>query len=286
MADEPRKSIRELFAELGGQFDERLGSLSAILPKGVTPERIKETVLTECVKNPTLLMCDRNSLFESVRAACQMGLEFVDGQAFLIPYWNKDKNTYICQLQVGYKGWVKLIWSSGLVDGVEAECVHENDGWEEHRGTKSEIIHTINRRANRGARQFSYARVRLKGSSEPMLYVCDAEEIARAKKASQKGSFAWQADNERWGYLKTALKRIAKLLPKTPQLQLASEVDDVEEILQGVELSPEGAQASADAKLNNRAAEVADRIRLKRVQNESVVIGSNGEPEYVPVIAE
>ncbi|WP_202630600.1 recombinase RecT, partial [Deinococcus alpinitundrae] len=84
--------------------------------------------VTEFRKNPMLKECTPESLLGAVMQAAQVGLEpDALGSAYLVPYYNKNKNVKEVQLQIGYKGLIELVRRSGQVTSIVANEVYEND---------------------------------------------------------------------------------------------------------------------------------------------------------------
>src|SRR5699024_2801941 len=102
--------------------------LEKALPKHLSGDRIARIVLTEIRKNPQLAQSTPESFFGALLTAAALGLEpGVNGEAYLVPYRNKNAGTVECQLIVGYQGVAKLFWQHPLAKRMSAEYVCEND---------------------------------------------------------------------------------------------------------------------------------------------------------------
>jgi recombination protein RecT len=63
------------------------------------------------------------------------------GQALLIPFENRKKNTVECQFIIGYKGLIDLVRRSGQVSTIEARTVFQNDVFDFEYGMDSKLVH-------------------------------------------------------------------------------------------------------------------------------------------------
>lgn len=157
--------------------------------------------------------------------------------AYLIPY--KDE----CQFQIGYKGFLQLVYRSGIVSSFNADVVYraevENGMFEYRKGITPTITHKVDLlhpEAREGELIAAYAACTLKGGGEGMLRLVDKKDIERAQKTS-----ASLAANKKYGkdspwisspeamWMKTAIKRLAAWLPQTEMLAMAVDLDDKSE---------------------------------------------------------
>lgn len=98
-------------------------------------ERLIRTILISVERLPTLLECDRQSLFMSAMSAACLGLEVdgVTGQAFLIPFKNR------AQLVIGYKGFNTLAARADLT--ITGSVVREGDAFDYEKGSSGFVRH-------------------------------------------------------------------------------------------------------------------------------------------------
>ena len=99
--------------------------------------------LTAFSKTPKLYECTQASLLGALLMAAQLGMEPNSplGQAYLIPYYNRDKAAYECQFQLGYKGMINLAYRSGKVTDIAAYEVRANDRFDYELGLESKLYH-------------------------------------------------------------------------------------------------------------------------------------------------
>lgn len=205
----------------------------------IKAERFARICLTAVRKNPKLMKCTQESFAAALMNCAQLNLEPNTPQelAYLIPY--KDE----CQFQIGYKGFLQLVYRSGIVSSFNADVVYraevENGMFEYRKGITPTITHKVDLlhpEAREGELIAAYAACTLKGGGEGMLRLVDKKDIERAQKTS-----ASLAANKKYGkdspwisspeamWMKTAIKRLAAWLPQTEMLAMAVDLDDKSE---------------------------------------------------------
>lgn len=193
-----------------GQLKEYLAAasqqLKAVLPRGVTVDRMIRTTMLAVAQNPDVLACTRESILMAVMECARLGFEpgGVLGHAYLVPYKN------VCQFQLGYKGMIALATRGGHVQHVDARAVHEGDAFEYAYGTLEELIHRPMLGSTARPLLGTYAIARV-GNRSP-FHVCDLPELEAAKRRSKQPGRAWTTDFAAMG-VKTAIRRLAKFLP-------------------------------------------------------------------------
>lgn len=154
--------------------------------------------------------------------AASIGLELDGRRAHPIPYFDKNLKMMSCQLIVDYKGLVEVVRRSGDVSSIRAELVCENDefGW-----VNGEITHEIDWRKPRGNVQAVYAIAKLK-SGEVQSSTLTKEEVESIRTRSKSPNAGpWASD---WGEMakKTAVRRLTKMLPFSPEVADVLEKDE------------------------------------------------------------
>ncbi|HEY9279505.1 MAG TPA: recombinase RecT, partial [Eoetvoesiella sp.] len=243
--------------------------IGAVAGKYFTPERFLSLAVNAVKKTPLLARCDPQSVLGAFMASAALGLEpnTVQQQAFLIPYKKssplKDANgqnvtggdgkwvwedTYECQFQVGYRGFVTLAHRSPHIRSIQAEAIHDGDTFEHMIGTDAFLKYQKTLK-NRGDLIGAFSYVRLDGGDE-MAVVLPLGEILKirsksetynalvrrvegAKNAKEKTKaeqtlaetpwVMWEDDMS----AKSAIKKHAKQLPLTPgdMLNAAAAID-------------------------------------------------------------
>lgn len=229
MLTERQQSVATV-RDLLGQYTGKLGE---VLPKGISPQKLFEIVMTEIAREPKLLECTRSSLIGAVIQTAQLGLlPGIVGEAYLIPFWNSRGQRLEVQLIPGYRGLLKLAYNSGQVAAVQAGVVREGDYFKFTFGTNAYMEHEPKYQGDMGdlpPLTHAYALVKLKGADDWIWDVLDRAKVMKARSSSQaanKGFSPWQThEDEMW--MKTALRHNTKKLPASiDRLQVASALDE------------------------------------------------------------
>lgn len=229
--------------------------IAKVLPKHLTPERMIRVAITATMKTPKLLQCTADSLTRCMLDCSALGLEPDGRRAHLIPFEDKRAGTIICTLIIDYKGLVELAMRSGLVSHLYADVVREGDLFEYSLGEiKVHVPWFLRRDADRpaeaGADLAVYAFARMTSGASAVA-VMSVDEVYSIRDNSQ----GWQAfkkgftkknpwDPSDWVSeqemkKKTALRRLCKVLPLSPEFRDAVEKDDEEDpIARAVDVTP------------------------------------------------
>lgn len=223
-----------------------------------------------------LLQCTPDSMLAAMLACVHLRLmpNTPEQHAFIIPYMNKKIGRYEAQFQVGYKGLVQLSWRSQLIEGINAELVFPEDEFKTDFG-KRELSHvpnlTIDRTDySRALAVYAVASLPRGGKVFDVMSRSEIEKVRRTVKFLTSDS-PWKSWEEAM-VKKTPIKRLAKMLPQSPQdkLQYAATIDSwaeagklkatpegelIEDKVETPERSPE-----EEAKIKAEAAEVAEQL--------------------------
>ena len=194
-------------------------AIQSCLPKHMTPERMCRIAVQTISKSEKLQKCSPQSLVAAIVEASSLGLEIdVRGQAYLVPYGTT------VTLIPGYKGLMDLAYRSGRVANIYAETVCENDEFVYELGLAPKLTHKPNL-DERGKLRAVYAVARLK-DADPVFVVLGKKDVEKVRKASKtSGSGPWQSwEEEMWK--KTAIRRLCKYLPLSPEMQRAVAIDE------------------------------------------------------------
>ncbi|MEU0627692.1 recombinase RecT [Streptomyces sp. NPDC005989] len=217
---------------------------------------------------PRLRRCTPASVLQSVITCARFGL-IPDGQQAVI-----TADDRIATFVATYHGYVELMYRSGLVKSVVTGLVYEGDewSWEPTAPAPLDFTHrpdVLASKRDRGEPLFAYAFAWLDGGARSAVAVVtreDAEEIRdefsrayqRAEENGQKNSFWHRRFSDM--HLKTAVRRMAKLVPKSAELRALVEVEQAAEdgrpqILAAID--PETAALEAEARQAAKAAEAS-----------------------------
>lgn len=215
-------------------------SIADVLPKHLTPDRMAMIAFTAMRRAPKLLECSRESIIGSILTAAMLGLEPSGplGHGALIPYGKE------CQFQPMYQGLLELSRRSGFIRDVQLRAVYKGDHYAYRFGLDPVIEHIPMEgegadSPDREPTHF-YAIVRLTNGGVQWDQVSYAQGLAHGKRYSPSfntrdypGKFkpgsVW-ADNPEAMILKTILKKVLKLCPKSPELAAALQIDDMADI--------------------------------------------------------
>lgn len=215
-------------------FEAQKGTLAAVLPKHVSPDRMLKIALGALRTTPKLMNCSVESLMGAVVHCSQLGLEPNTplGHAYLIPFENKRKGITEVQIVLGYKGLVDLARRSGQIVSIAAHEVCEHDQFDFSYGLDEVLVHKPAMGRARGPVVAFYAVAKLQGGGHA-FEVMSAEQINEIRDASQNYKFAKDKSTTVWGLhyaemgRKTVLRRLVKYLPVSIELAQAATLDEV-----------------------------------------------------------
>jgi recombination protein RecT len=230
----------------------QISELGNALPTFMTPERFVRIAVTAIRLNPKLAQCTQMSLLGALFQSAQLGLEpNVEGQAYLIPYTNSKlingRKTKVleCQFQIGYKGYIELFYRHGAALTIDMHTVYENDIFEYSYGTNPYLKHCPTLK-NRGEAIAYYAVATLRNGGS-IFKVMSKEDCIEHAKEHSKCYITREWDDNAHTYVelsnpyflpespwakdlnamckKTVLIQLAKLCPKSVELQKALAMD-------------------------------------------------------------
>lgn len=177
---------------------------------------------------PKLAECSKQSLINCMMQSCYTGL-FPGAlqECDYLPY--KGVATFVPR----YGGLVGLAEQTGLYSGFSANVVYEADEFDFQEGSDPYLKHrkSLGSQKERGERVAAYASCK-STSGTPIFVILTMDEVESIKKRAPGGSSSYSPWNnsQEFDYdemcKKTALKRLCKLLKKSPELAKAIEVDN------------------------------------------------------------
>lgn len=205
----------------------RKDQIGKVLPSVLPPEQFTRLVLNALMSTKHLSECDMTSFYNSVMTCAQLGLKpNVNGEGYLLPYFNGKTKMYNCQFIPGYKGLMILARRSGEIASIDAQTVYENDVFELSYGFEPCLIHKPLLTGDRGAVKGFYAAVILKDGGKNAFYM----SVDDAKKYGQKYSKTfnngpWQTDFEAMAK-KSCLRQVLKYCPCSSDVQKAIDAEN------------------------------------------------------------
>lgn len=230
------------------EFEAQLGKMSQrfaeLLPARVgDPNRFVRQVGVAVLRNPDLLAPDvsRASLIMAVLTLAEMGLA-PGPLAHLVAFRQGGKKVVVPIPD--YKGLIDVALASGKVSTVDAGCVYKNDQFIFQAGSTPVLCHTPLLTGDRGDFLAAYAMAWPVEGSRPWVKVMSRAEIERIRDGSRGYQFAVaNAKDSPWldgkkpatfapatpaaaMAMKTAIRALFKLLPHSPEMQRAEQVED------------------------------------------------------------
>jgi len=219
---------------LSGILEKYRNQIAMALPRHMTPERMIRVALTAMSTTPALAECDPYTIAGAVVQSSILGLEpnSVLGEAYLVPFKNSKTQRKECQLIPGYLGLLKLVRQSGELVMVNAQPVHEKDDFDFEDGLDPYLRH---KRApgtpeQRGPVVAYWAGAVLKGGGKQFVVMTKPEiETHRDRYSKAKDFGPWKTEFDAMA-LKTCLRKLCKLLPKSIDAQIAVSLDERAEV--------------------------------------------------------
>lgn len=241
------------------------------LPRHMSADKMARVALTEIRKNPELGMCDPISFLGAIVQCAHMGLEpsSVFGHVYLIPFNNRKAGRKEVQIITGYRGFLELANRSDDVGAVVVQPVYENEDFSFIRyANEDKIEHHTNPFGDRGELVGVYAICRLINGHSIVRTIskADVDKVAR-------DNDIWRKYYEEMA-MKTAIRRLSKHIPQSPELAKFSELTDREDIQEGQDLEqilldagvkPAEPDSSANVKrilAEDKSPEVRERVRV------------------------
>lgn len=196
------------------QMRERL--ISA-LPRHITVQQFIATVLTACSEEPKLLSCDRHSLFIACLKCARDGLLPDRSEAAIVPFWDKKRRIELAVYMPMVQGLLKKVRNSGELASFSCNAVYELDVFEYELGDNERIVHKPVFRGKRGILVGAYAIAKTKDGA---IYrrVLNEEDVQKIKAFSKAENGPWTGPFESEMWVKSAIRRISKILPKSSDI--------------------------------------------------------------------
>ncbi|MCZ7405385.1 MAG: recombinase RecT [Candidatus Methanoperedens sp.] len=265
------KSVQGLLEKNKKQFQ-------LVLPKTLSLDRFLRIALSAVTINPKLLQCEEKTFLRSLLQSASLGLEPGGplGLSHLVPFYNGQRGQLECQLIVDYKGYVALAHRSKEVGRIAAHIVFENEPFKFTEGDV--IVHTPLPPSERGKKKkLAYAKAFDRQGvliAQEFLWAEEIEDIKSKSLANKKNVAAnpWNT-NEEMMWRKSPVRRMAKWMPMSTEMQKAAIIEEYQE--QGIDvpldtdLSLDEAPPVVDAAQKTEAKENALTEKLKQAQGQS-----------------
>lgn len=286
------------------RYETDLKALLAI--HNLAPEKFMTLTLNAVKRMPKLLECDAKTLFGCILVAAEFGLEpnTTIGYCHILPYKRKYqdeagkwKHILEAQFQIGYPGWLEIMYRNPKIESIESGVIYENEEWYYDKGKREPFSHKPLPPSQRGEKWVAvFAIAWLTNTPRPKVALLYKEDVDKIKKLSQGASSdysPWNATDKdpfHWMARKTAIKQLVKELPKTREIERVYNIDNVVETGGTVRLNEEdrtidivdtgymediNKQEKLEAKGDAVANSVKDMIPKKEEDKEKVPLASN-----------
>jgi recombination protein RecT len=199
-------------------------------------ERLISVALSNICYNSALLDVAQTkpglvSIFAGIQETMRLGIEIggAMGESYLVPFMNNKVGAKLAVLIVGYKGMINICERARC--DVMAYPVFEGDTYDYRYGDDPKIAHVPARgtKKDKSSLIATYAVARVRGGHKKLVWLW-REDIerhrARSRGASAKDS-PWNHDDDYVPMaMKTAVRVIFPMLPKTTDIARALEADN------------------------------------------------------------
>ena len=170
------------------------------------------------------------SLYMALITAAQLGLDpdGPRGEAYLIPYWDRDAGCELVQLMPGYRGIMRLVTNSPDVKSIRSQVVYEGDDFSMDLMDPDDPLrnfHRVSVGAERGKAVGVYSRVTYEDGSHDCEFA-NWSEVDKARSSSKGKSPAWEKWPEQMAR-KFIIKRHSNQLPLDGVARQAISIDNI-----------------------------------------------------------
>lgn len=216
------EQIKSPMGELRNQLQRMQPQWAAALPKHIRPEHFERVVLTAIQGNPSLMTLDRRSLFQACTQAAQDGLLPDGREGAIVPFKGKAKWMPMVA------GLLRKARNSGQIAAIVARVVYDGDKyryWIDEDG--EHLIYEPADNPDLAIVKRVFAMAKLTDGTllvEPMSRG-EIEKVRASSQTGQKEDGPWV---QWWDEMakKTAIRRLAKRLPMSPELEDVIRRDD------------------------------------------------------------
>lgn len=200
------------------------------MPHGAEAQQLIRDALTALRTTRNLDRCDSPSVLGALMTCAQLDLRVgVLGQAWPVPFWDKNVKGFRAQLIVGYRGYVELAHRSEKVQSLMPRVVYEHDEFDIDYGVGGTLVHKP-AKGKRGAPVGYHAIVRYRNGGYDFIYMTQEEmnehrdKFATTRNKDGKIFGPWIDHPEAMGQ-KTTLRLLTKYVPMSPAMERAAFVD-------------------------------------------------------------
>ncbi len=209
----PIDEVRSSLAKMEGEFFK-------VLPSHVTADKFARTAITAIQNMPSLLECDRRSLYAACLDAATQGLLPDSQEGVIVPF--KGKARFMPMI----KGVCKKIRNSGEIGDLDAQVVYENDEYKAWIDEKGRHFRFEKAKGDRGNPVLTFAYAIGKDGSFYFEEVSE-EEMSKIEAQARASDSPWKGPFKTEMKRKSALRRLAKYrLPSSTDLANLTQTED------------------------------------------------------------
>lgn len=219
-------------------FNTNKNAIMEAAPEHLNTKRMLSVALSAIRTTPKLRECTTESLFGSILACAQLGLEpnTPNGHAYLVPFKNNKANRMDVQVIIGYRGMLDMARRSGNIESISAHAVYEQDEFSYEYGLNEHCKH-IPAEGDRGEITHFYCTARYVGGGHNFL-VMTRHEVEQVRDQSQNWKQAKRYNKEKFSPWyqhfaamgeKTVMRRLYKWLPTSVEMQVAARLEEQRE---------------------------------------------------------
>lgn len=211
--------------EIKANLDKMKPQFAAALPAHIDPSKFLRVVQTAVGTNKEIWQADRTSLYAACTKAAADGL-IPDGREAALVVFN-TKNGKVVQYMPMVGGILKKIRNSGELATITSQVIYKNDVFEFYVDSEGEHFkHVPLFFGDRGEPIGVYALARTKDGAV-YIEVMTKEQVMSVKKVSRSsGAGPWAGDFEDEMWRKSVVRRLAKRLPSSSDLDMTLRNDD------------------------------------------------------------
>jgi len=287
-----QKKQGDEMARLFTDIDSRMTSWKKVLPARVSQDWFAAECKVAVQRNPDLMACTKTSLFDSLLTCAQLGLSPSGrlGSAHLIPFktgvqagGGKWEKATVCQLVIGYRGYIDLARRSGEVKGFGVEVVYEGEKFRDVGGLHPTVEHDKDRDTDEKQAPeklyavYAWAELADGFRQHVVLYRPDVNRAKAAARGADNAKSPWVTHTaEQWK--KTAIRRLIKLLPLSPdRAQLLARAEEAEDAAWTADVVDVEVEEAPTARTEAVKRSLVDRRRT--LSQEEMMTLKNGEAE-------
>lgn len=253
---------------------------------GYTYDEFINYCCSALITKQSLLSCNPESVLGAFLHCAGMGLlpNTPFNHITIKPYFRNEKDDKSgewirikeARLLMGYQGWVEIILRNTNVINLDTQLVHKSDIFKEIRGLMPNIDHIPDPERQDTTRIAAYAVAWFKDAAVPTFTVVYKEEIDQIKKISKQAdpdTYIWdheEKDPFGWMWKKTAIKQLAKLLPKSKFLDQTINLDNLVNIGVGSVYLTTGGELKF---IDSQKAKINEKKSRRKEKSQKVVDG-------------